>query len=228
MQRFAGCRNFVFFSLAHRHRKFVGVTTDIHTTRGDTKTIQTSATSFLVPPPSLLSPPHSLTNDSDNFTSSLEQAESLIQQGNPSDALTLCRELIQRYSENPDYDVVLAWAHLIAGRAILEEVALSRPVLLEELWGEAVSVSVQQRRRRGRGGGRRGAKGVGWLALIPEPFQEALDHFCTSLQLCHPSCPPQPLREVSTIHNSCAGSKCNMHTVLYTCMAISGISEVCF
>ena len=177
----------------------MAVATDIQKTRGDTSAIQTSVTSFL-PPPSLLSPPHTLTDDVEKFHSALVEAESLIRGSNPSRALTLCSELIRNCSDEPDCDLALAWVHLVAGRALLEEVALSRPVLLEELWGETVGSgtvgSGTQRRKRGRGG-RRGGKMLGWLSLVPEPFQEALYHFCTAVQLCHPVCPPQPLREVS-------------------------------
>ena len=175
--------------------------TDIQKTRGDPIAVQTSVTSFL-PPPSLLSPPHTLTDDvEEKFHSALVEAESLIQGSNPSQALTLCNELIRNCSNEPDCDLSLAWVHLVAGRALLEEVALSRPVLLEELWGETVG-SGTQRRKRGRGGGRGGGKTMGWLSLVPEPFQEALHHFCAAVQLCHPVCPPQPLREVSIIHTT--------------------------
>lgn len=61
---------------------------------------------------------------------------------------------------------------------------------MEELWGQARG----RGRERGRTGSKRGV--LGWLTLVPKPFQQALSHFCTSLQLCYPSCPPPLLREV--------------------------------
>lgn len=80
----------------------------------------------------------------------------------------------------------------MAGKAVIHDVSLTRPVLMEELWGQA------RGKGRGKGRGRSGSKrGVlGWLSLVPKPFQQALSHFCTSLQLCYPSCPPLLLREV--------------------------------
>ena len=186
---------YLFLWLTHRHEKFVGVATDVHKTRGDP---QAPPVPLLLPPPSLFSSPFTLTSP-DQLHSTLTEAESLINQSNPSHALTLCEELIQSSSEDQESDLAQAWLHLMAGRAVVEDVALTRPVLLEDLWGEAAGSS--RRRNKGRGGGRRGVKVLGWLSLVPESFQKALGHFCTALQLCHPASPPQPLREVYTYVN---------------------------
>ena len=183
------------------------VSVDAHNLKGgDTHTIHHPSLSLLTSPFS-----HS---DATELQTALLEAESLVDQRQPSRALALCRDAIQNWSNQFDRDLGLAWLHLTAGRAILEEVALSRPVLLEELWGDGVSGGVVQKRGRGR----KGVRVLGWVSLMPEPFQESLDHFCAALQLCHPSCPSQLLREVLIYFLGCTKvfAHPNMHTYTRT------------
>ena len=158
----------------------------IHSARGDPLTADALLSLSPTPPPS---------SHTAELNAARSEAENLICQRQPSRALTVCQEAINKQTSVPsdvDRDVALAWLHLMAGRAVMEEVATSRPVLLEELWGEPGA-----RRQRKRGTKKMSTRVLGWLLLVPEPFQQALSHFCTALQLCHPTCPPQPLREVS-------------------------------
>ena len=194
-----------FFSFS-RYREFVGIMANIHITRGDTHKAHNLLSPDHLPPDTPSSPSHSPHTQSHtthlhsalyatDIQTTLEQAERHLDLSNPSQSLTICKEAIKNASRYHDFrhNLVLAELHYTIGRALLEDMAISRPVLLEELWGRAVGGHGTRERRRGRG---KVTRTLGWLSLVPEPFQEALDHFCQALQLCHPTCPPHLLREV--------------------------------
>ena len=100
----------------------------------------------------------------------------------PSQALAICKEAIADAAAaeevSVEQDLQLAGLHLTAGQAVLQEVQCSRPVLLEELWGNTHHKQPRSKR----------ASHLTWLSLVPVPFSLALSHFASSLQLSQPAC----------------------------------------
>ena len=167
---------------------------EIHSTKGDTLTAQTILS---------LSPPHppiAAPFGCAELHAARKEAEAHLDLRQPSHALTVCREAIEKREKGGfvscgvECDLALAWLHLTAGKAVIQEVAHLRPVLIEELWSQAES----KPRRRGKAGGKKVVRVLGWLCLVPEPFQKSLAHLCMALQLCHPTCPAHLLREVGS------------------------------
>lgn len=170
-----------------RYTEFCLLLARIHRTKGDMEAAE-AATLSLSPLPSPPSP-----SSWDKLHTALAEAEAELALNHPSKALTVCSDAINDSTSmwcDVDMDLALAGLHLVAGKAAVQEVALTRPVLMEELWGQARG----RGREREKTGSKRGV--LSWLSLVPKPFQQALSHFCTSLQLCYPACPPPLLREV--------------------------------
>lgn len=170
-----------------RYTEFCLLLARIHRTKGDTEAAE-AATLSLSPLPSPPSP-----SSCAKLHTALAEAEAELALNHPSKALAVCSDAINDSTSTQcdvDMDLALAGLHLMAGKAAVQEVALTRPVLMEELWGQARGRGREKRKT----GSKRGV--LGWLSLVPKPFQQALSHFCTSLQLCHPACPPPLLREI--------------------------------
>ena len=181
----------------HRYREFLLLLSEVHSTKGDNEAAQAALSTFSSLSTSSPGPPAS------PLHTARSEAESLLDLRQPARALTLCREAIEdderrRASCGPvcdgSRDVGVAWLHLLAGRAVLQEVESSRPVLMEQLWG------AQPHKTQRKAGPRRAARVLGWLSLVPEPFCQALSHLLTALQLAHPTCPSLLLRQVSHTH----------------------------
>lgn len=100
----------------------------------------------------------------------------------PSQALAVCKEAMAGAAcaeeVAVEQELQLAWVHLIAGQAVVQEVECSRPVLLEELWSNTPHKQPRSKR----------ASRLTWLSLVPAPFSLALSHFVSSLQLSQPAC----------------------------------------
>ena len=181
-------------TLLFRYREFQVLLAEIRSTRGDTHTAQTILS--LSPPPL----PIALAFGCSELHAARKEAEVHLDLCQPSHALAVCRAAIEKKEKegfvscDVDCDLALAWLHLIAGKAVLREVAHSRPVLIEELWNR----TERRPKRRGKASGKK-VRVLSWLTLVPEPFQQSLAHFCTALQLCHPACPTHLLREVGSL-----------------------------